>query len=482
MTARLTLMLLAAAAPLGVPGEVVGTAEVTMVPCTLERVSSEASCGVLLVPEDRSNPNGRTIPLRLVVLKATGSAVRADPIFGLAGGPGTGAARWAWVYAQEWDFALRSRDIVLVDQRGTGASGPLSCTEVAPEISAFSATLFPVDFIEACREHLAPQADVRHYTSVDAAADLDDVRRALGYGAINVWGESYGTRLALEYIRRFGVHVRTAVLDGVAPTSLKMPLYFARDSQNALDHVLAACEAQETCRTKFPDLGSRFSELLARLDQAPRVVRVEDEEAGQTAVTMGRAAIGYAVRGMLYGSNREWLPLLIHRATRDGDLSAFASYFSRRGSWPARDEALGMYLTIVCSEDMVQVDASEKRRATQGTFLGDTLVRQFEAACDRWPTRALDPGYFELPQSDVPTLLLAGEFDPVTPPAHAREVRRRFSRSALIVAKNAGHSAGSTPCGRQRIENILETGSAGADQECVLEGGLTFHYDGAPFR
>jgi pimeloyl-ACP methyl ester carboxylesterase len=241
-------------------------------PCAAEG-PNDAWCGTFTVFEDRQAGSGRQIPLHIVVLPSLSDQGRAAPLVFLAGGPGQGAAVMAELVGAAFARVRRHRDIVLVDQRGTGRSHPLDCPAGDDSLSAAFANEDEVlRLLEACLATL--DADVRFYTTSLAMDDLDDVRRHLGYEQINLYGGSYGTRAALVYLRRHGAHVRSVVLDGAAPTDMRLPLFSARDAERALGALLTDCDADEACRSAHPGLSGRVRALIARLDNHPARVRL----------------------------------------------------------------------------------------------------------------------------------------------------------------------------------------------------------------
>ena len=226
----------------------------------MDGVSVPARCGSLTVFEDRATGAGRTIDLTIVVIPAVSGSHEPDPLFFLAGGPGQAATDVADTVLARLAEVRRSRDIVFVDQRGTGGSGRMSCAlfERGPDEEASSESLqfdaFPLDDLRDCLAEVESVADPRHYTTPVAMDDLDDVRAALGYETINLYGGSYGTRAGLIYMRRHPERVRTAVLDGLAPVSMRLPSSMDADAQRALDRLFADCAADPGCREAFPDL------------------------------------------------------------------------------------------------------------------------------------------------------------------------------------------------------------------------------------
>ncbi len=238
-------------------------------PCTGDDAPTDAYCGTLSVFENRDTREGRKIDLYIVVLPALSRDAKPDPVFFLAGGPGQGAAQLARGLRDLFRRVQADRDIVLVDQRGTGKSHPLNCKSDSDSLADINEPdQTGLDRLKKCMAGY--DADLRLYTTPIAMDDLDEVRRYLGYDTINIYGGSYGTRAALVYLRQHEANVRAMVIDGVAPPDMRLPLFFARDAQRALDLLLADCEKDEPCRTRYPNLAVRVRTLLDRLDSETR--------------------------------------------------------------------------------------------------------------------------------------------------------------------------------------------------------------------
>jgi pimeloyl-ACP methyl ester carboxylesterase len=435
-------------------------------PCRLEGVGVEARCGRLRVFEDREARRGRELELRVAVVPALAASPRPDPLFILVGGPGQAATEAGAPLADALLAVRRRRDIVLVDQRGTGASHALTCESdserplaelLAPESGAEKA--------RACQAGL--DADTTRYATPVAMDDLDDVRAALGYEHINVWGGSYGTRAALVYLRAHAEHVRSVVLDGSAPFALRLPLHVARDAERALGLLYADCEQDRDCQQRFPEARRRFSELLDGLGSGGVDARYEHPRSGQPErLHVDRAGLAGVVRNLLYVPQLgALLPLAIEQATR-GDFGTFvaaADTFAR-----GVQISTGMFLSIVCAEDVPRFDDQEAEALTRGTFLGGEWLLDMRAECNAWPAAQLPEAYFEPVRSDVPSLLLSGNLDPVTPPSWGALVARDLSRSRHIVVPGGGHGVSSLGCVPNLIADFLETlAPASLDTTCV---------------
>jgi pimeloyl-ACP methyl ester carboxylesterase len=440
-------------------------------PCPIAGTEDEARCGTYTVYENRALGSGRTIDINIIVIPARSESPRPDPIVPLSGGPGgaatTGARGWSR------SSFRRERDIVLVDQRGTGRSNPLYC-EVAVEgdLQSYLDPAFTAEKFERCRERLEPLADLTQYTTPDFADDLHEILLALGYEKVNLTGGSYGTRAALVYMRRHPETVRTAVLNGVAPIAFRNPLYHAYESQKALEITFEGCAADPDCHAAFPNLEQEFDEIIERLEKEPAIVTMAHPETGeQITLSMSRYAFAEALRtSMYYLQMARAAPLLIHRAY-EGDYAFFVDLGLRNNMAIVDALAFGMLLSVTCPEDLSRIDEDDIPELTDGTFLGDDRVRNQLAACSVWPARELPDGYGEPVSVGTPTLLLSGTIDPVTSPRWGAEAASHLPNSLHLVVP-AAHGAGG-PCITSIRHEFLEKGSVeGLDTSCVSEISL----------
>ena len=435
-------------------------------PCTSDEGPGDAYCGTLSVYEDRQAQAGRRIDLQILVLPSLGSGEHADPLFFLAGGPGQAATKLVRPVREMFRQVLKDRDIVLVDQRGTGRSNPLDCR--AESHTLRDLTESDDAALARLRACLASyDADVRLYTTSIAMDDLDDVRAHLGYERINLYGGSYGTRAALVYLRQHPGRVRTMILDGVAPMDMRLPLFTARDAQRALDDLLADCEADAACGRDHAGLAGRLRTLLDQLEAAPPRVEIVHPRTGvaETVVVEARV-VASIIFGALYSPlTASLLPELISRAEEDDFQGLFALAFANDSD---ENMSLGMQLSIVCSEDAPRVTPDDVAREGAGTMFGDHLLSAQVKACEMWPRGRVDPGYYEPVVSDVPTLILSGEIDPVTPPAWGDAVARHLRNARHVVVPATGHGVVATGCGQQLIKQFIDRGTAeGLDTTCT---------------
>lgn len=467
-----SLLLLALAASVGCALAPDGE-RVRYEPCDLPGLE-EARCGTLSVPEDRGDPEGRTIEVHFAVLPARGAG-EAGPLFFLAGGPGASALGGAAWFAHDWDSLRERHDFVFVDQRGTGRSHPLECDLFGPpeDLEAYLGDFLPLDAVRRCLADLGDAADPRFYTTGHFVADLDEVRRALGYERINLYGLSYGTRVGLELMRRHPESVRAAVLHGLAPPDDPVPLGFPRAAQGALDGVLADCAAEPACRAAFPDLEARTEALFARLEEGPARVEIVHPATGEpVTVPLSRDLAAEAVRYLLYSAARAALLPAILWQVSEGDLAPLAEFalFSRRFLVAG---GTGLYLSVTCAEDLPFVDEAEALRLAEGTFLGAYRYVQQRDACRLWPRGDIPEDFRQPVRSGEPALLVSGARDPVTPPAHGERVAAGLARGHHLVVPGAGHDLQGLvggECVRDLIAGFLAAGSPdGLDDGCLSE-------------
>jgi pimeloyl-ACP methyl ester carboxylesterase len=447
-------------------------------PCRLPGLDEEARCGTLAVWEDRAARRGRKIDLNVVVLPALGSERAPDPIFYFAGGPGAAASENGLFLAQVKELRER-RDIVLVDQRGTGRSHPLNCDLYGPDSHAkegdpklLAGELFPPAQVRACRDRLARDANLGLYTTAPGMDDVDEVRAWLGYDRINLFGGSYGTRAAQVYLRRHPRSVRTVVLDGVAPVDELLPLHHAYAGKRAVDLLLAECAAQPACHAAFPKAAEELQAVMERLDRGVKV-RIPDRRAGGTVeVVASRGLVAEGIRFLMYGSTARTVPLAVHRAY-EGDLSQLVATAIDRRVDLDHALAMGMLFSVTCAEDIPYIDEATAARETAGTLLGDYRIRQQKRACADWPRGAVPPDVHELVRSEVPVLLVSGERDPVTPPEFGERVAARLPASRHLVFPRGAHGADS-PCAVGIVSAFVERGTtAGLDTSCVAQAAPT---------
>ncbi len=446
-----------------------------MAACTISgdipvKASVDGYCGTLQVPEDRSNPSGRHIGLRVAVVPAAAADAKPDPFFALAGGPGEASTSFfAWLpglYAE----VHATHDIVLVDQRGTGASNPLTLPPM-PDTSGLSAAEADARLSDWATTSLgALDADPRMYTSTVAADDLDAVRASLGYGQIDLYGTSYGGELAQYYLRQHPDRVRVAVLDGTTPLDMPVLELMAATSGHAMGMLLQRCAADAACHAAFPDLAQEWSTIVSAFDAG---IAITDPNTGQTGVAT-LAMIGPSIHNALMtGAAAAQLPLAIHLAAT-GKFDQVSQLVPPAGTSPAAGETLLMKDEILCSEAWARFDPAEVERNGAGSY-AVPFVRAWaeqEAALCRHLPRGVVPADDAAPvTTDIPVLWIAGDADPQDPPSNLSGVAAQQPNSRVVVMPAQEHVVGHLGCGPSVIAAFVDAGNVdGIDASCLSKG------------
>jgi pimeloyl-ACP methyl ester carboxylesterase len=428
---------------------------------------ADALCGIYQVWENREAKAGRKIGLKVVVFPARSSNPLPDPVFYLSGGPGAAATQGAGDYAE---FRLRqARDLVLIDQRGTGEPDKLSCRLGGDDLEGQLGELYPLDAVRRCRDTLVKKYDLARYTVDAAVDDFDEVRGWLGYDKVNLVGSSYGTRTAQIYLRRHPESVRTVTLWAAVPMDEPVVLSHAAGAQRSLDLVLGACAEDAACHAKFPEVRKDFQAVMDRLSQGPVEVEVTDPETHKAArVRLSRYLVADGIRLILYSSEAATaLPLLIHQAAA-GDWKPLGETAVTAQAWIDRILTRGLFFSVTCSQDIPFIDPAEVPARTAGSFFGDYRVRRQIAACELWPHGRIDPGEREAIHSDTPVLVINGERDVVTPPDFGRRASQFLTRSLHLAVPWASHED-EIPCVTDlAYEFILHGTTQGLDTASCL--------------
>lgn len=434
-------------------------------------VSVGARCGSLAVPEDPKEPGGAKISLAVAVVPAVATRAKPDPLFLVAGGPGQGAIEGYAPILGAFAGIRRERDLVLVDQRGTGGSNRLDCD--MPEAALETGDIPPGELRELARECLAAlPARPEFYTTSVAVRDLDAVRAALGYERINLYGGSYGTRVVQHYVRRHPERTRTVVLDAVVPPPLVLIPRIALESQAALDAVFARCEADAPCNDRFPDLAGQFAVLDARLRRAPAVIPFADPVEGTAEeIEVTRTHLVTMARMLTYSAHSaSLLPLVVHEAATRGNYGPLAAQAEMIGADLMEMIAMGMHHSVVCAEDAPRFDGAVDRAELARTYIGTQMLDAMSAICEVWPRGPVDPDFHEPLDSRVPALLLSGEFDPATPASYGAAAAAGFSNALHLVVPGQGHGQTRLPCVQRLIRLFIERGDvAGLDTACLAD-------------
>ncbi|MGH8106585.1 MAG: alpha/beta fold hydrolase, partial [Arenimonas sp.] len=385
-----------------------------------------------------------------------------DPVFMLAGGPGQSALESYPQLHQAFVDVIKKRNVILVDQRGTGKSNPLICKDASGKSAVGeNEDIAGLDlnkaraFAKKCADDTNKNADTRFYSTGYAIADLDLVRSKIGAEKINLYGVSYGTRVAQQYAKRYPQHTRTIVLDGVVPNSLVLGAEHASNLENALNLHFARCTADKICRERFGNPRQKLDALRAQLQKAPMIVNYSDPMSGEAKrEKLDSGSLAMVARMYSYSPlTASMLPLLLAQASQGngGPLLAQAQMMNH-----SLGDAImhGMQLSVICSED---VEELKEDPATANTLIGNSMIAFMKAQCEVWPhsKRAAD---FRAPlKGNVPVLLLSGEFDPVTPPRYGDAVAKFLPNGRHVLVKGQGHNVMPVGCGPKIFARFIDS-------------------------
>lgn len=427
--------------------------------CSLPGVDGPARCGRIAVPESRRLEGGREIELKVVVLPATGEPARRahDAITFLAGGGVMPATHYAPFLARVLQPLRASRDIVLVDQRGSGESNPLHCTLPSPifDRATYADRTRYVAAVQSCVQNLSSRADLRAYNTVEAMHDLDAVRSALGYAQWSIWGVSYGTKAARVYLRQYPERVRVAVLYGVVPLAFSMWTDIQASERRMLQAILDRCQADAGCRSRHPRVETELAQVLERLAASPHRFAAPAEDATLEGVIDHRAFLQLLLARLSSTRESATIPALISRA-HAGDLSGLTTGLDAR---PPPIPA-GVYHSIACSEERALWQAGDV------TVDGEWLAHERDA-CSVWLRAAHPDAFWTEVASDIPLLLVSGEDDHLTPPSYAERIAATLSGSKLVRIPNAGHGDINPCIGGLFVQALEAGGVADLDTGCI---------------
>ncbi len=440
---------------------------IALEPCHLDHISEAARCGWFEVPEDHAAPDGRKLKLRVAVLPAFKQPPEPDPIFVLAGGPGQSAVKVAALFRRILRIANRERDIVLVDQRGTGESAPLEC-ELDFDALAFDAAA-KAAAIDECLGDL--DADPRQYTTVNHVKDLEAVRAALGREQINLYGGSYGTRVALVYLREYPGSLRAVVMDSVASMQMRVGLEMGADAQLSLDQVFARCAAEPACAERFPDPAGTLARVMEDLAETTPEVEFDHPATGMPeTLVVDHRHLALGLRALLYSpDSQRLLPLLIEQA-QAGNFEPFIGLTTAQAEGILEMINPSLLLAVLCAEDLAGTGLDDVPARELDSFVGTAQVSEFLQFCAAWP-QPLAPMDWTTPVSDTaPVLFLSGALDPVTPPYRARQAAEGLANARHLEVAGGAHIVGALGCVPDLIAEFFDTADPQSlDASCIDE-------------
>lgn len=452
-------------------------------------IGAEVTCGYAIVPENRTADNGRTLRLLVTVFHSTSPNPAPDPVIFLQGGPGGQAVQLVTssfpIFVEPF---LGERDYITFDQRGTGFSQPeMDCEEldkiqrqdIYGNLTFDTRELAYQNAVQDCSGFLRAQGfDLTAYSTVESAADLRDIVKLLGYDKVNLYGASYGTRLALVTMRNHPEIVRSAVLDSVVPVETNLLLEIPESANSALSRMFALCAADSECNAAYPELEKTFWDLLAELDANPVTLTTSAYPIGTVTETMDGAYLFSVVTRLLKISE------LIHTApqtifrVRNGDYTtlALAQYLL-----PYEFDSIsqGLYISMMCREQVLTTTEEELNLAAEEIGAKNYVFRPFYgnfgkmfSACRSWGAEGPDLGEMDAVSSDIPSLVIEGSFDPTTPPMFGKQVAEKLPNSYYFEFPNQGHvPTGSdlTGCAEDVVLNFLRAPLSEPDRSCLDE-------------
>jgi pimeloyl-ACP methyl ester carboxylesterase len=428
----------------------------------------KARCGTLTRPLDPSGSVAGEIELRVAVVPALNLTPEPDPVLPIAGGPGQGSVQFYTAYSWAFEDVRRNRDILLIDQRGTGESASMDCEFDDDLVEGEYSTEKTVEYTRLCLEELP--YDPRFFTTSVAVTDIEAVRLALGYPALNLYGISYGTRVAQHFARRYPDSTRTMVIDGVVPPQIPLGPEIAIESQRAVDHVLARCAGDAACNERFPGVADDFKKIVAELRQAPVTINVPQPSTGRPEkVVFGGGELAAAIRLLAYHPNSvAMMPLLIHEAGKGNYVPLAAQYMM---TMIAMVDALslGMHNAVMCAEDVPFYDkAAIDYDKLAASYMGAFQLEALEAICSVWPAGPIDEDFHQPLSTSLPVLLLSGDADPITPPRYAELAAVELTNALHLIGKQQGHGQIGVGCTPRIIADFIAAAdSSGIDASCL---------------
>lgn len=438
--------------------------------------SIEARCGTLTRPLDPSGTEPGEIALRVAVVPALNLTPEPDPLLPIAGGPGQGSVDFYTAYAWAFETVRKNRDILLIDQRGSGESSTLNCAFDEDLIDGEFSTEQTIEYTRECLQQLP--YDPRFFTTSVAVQDIEAVREALAYPVLNLYGVSYGSRVAQHFARRYPKSTRTIVIDGVVPPQLSLGPEIATESQKAVDNILSRCADDEACNERFPNIAATFARVVAELKSAPVSIQVPDPSTGRPkAVDFGRSELAAAVRLLAYHPNSMALiPLLINEAGQ-GNYVPLGSQFMMTMISMRDALSLGMHNAIVCTEDVPFYDPDNiDYTGLEASYMGALQLDALQAICSVWPAGPIDADFKTPLATDIPVLLLSGDADPITPPRYADMAAVDLENATHLIGKHQGHGQVGVGCTPRLIARFIETADPLALDASCLERSFVMPY------
>jgi len=445
-----SLMALAGMMPAGADGTN-KTPPLTLEPCFIDGVKERISCASVMLPLDYSNPGGESIPVHVAVIPAKSAAPAADPFLVFAGGPGQAAGEFGFLIEAAFDDIRSDRDILLIDQRGTGKSHGLRCSFEGLEDSAQDFRLVA----EECRAEFT--IDVRHFTLENIIRDTDEIRELLGYQQLNLWGGSYGTKSISLYLKRYPERVRSIIVDGILPPDQSLFLSAPASAERALGKLVEDCKTQPACNTAFPNFREQVDTLVEQAANGELRYEGIDPVSGKyIELDIGFEMAVESIRSVMYSAEgTTLLPYVVNEATGGNLTPMLASLMN--SSAVSDSMYLGATMSLLCGEDVASIDAEAAAKAGEGSFARDSYYRIWSGHCSGWDyVRPAAADFFAPINSNVPALMLSGDLDPVTPPSLGDHWAKGFPNGRHITVKGTGHITSHAACMPKLLSEFID--------------------------
>lgn len=435
--------------------------------CYIEGLSDRLRCGYIIVNENPNEPNGQKINIHYAVIPAVKNIYPNQAFLAIAGGPGQSAIDNAPLFNNTFARIRETRDILLIDQRGTGRSNILKC----PEDKSVSPLLMNegnFDTIAETNKCLAAiDGDVTQYTSTAALKDFEAVRISLGYDKLHIYGISYGTRMAQLYMREYAEAIATVTLDGVVPMQQSV-LAIGLAIDRAVDLLISECENLSRCQQQFPSLRKALATIEVELMLSPVKAQIFHPMTGQpTEFLLTHDKFLSVIRLALYSpTTRVLLPYAIHQAGEENYQAVLGLYSL---TMEGIDIAMGMHASVVCSEDIHRL-STDLSTELETSYIGRTMFTELSKVCSVWPSTKVDETFSAPISNNIPTLLLSGELDPATPPDWAMLAMADMKNAKHLVAPHAAHGVAMQSCANRLVAQLVDEGStAELDGDCLKE-------------
>ena len=429
------------------------TSSLTLEPCFVKGIKTQVQCGKITVPENWQHNSEKTLDIHVIRIKAVAATAKKDPLFLLMGGPGQASSELAGGLSQIFSAAQKDRDLVLIDQRGTGKSSPLTCDDDDADMYGDISSDFAIDDVKTC---LATYRDIdlAQYNTNNAILDFEAVRKALGYEQINLYGISYGSRAAMVYMRDKPEALRSVILDGVVPPQVVVgPM--GEQAARAFDILIKQCSDNEACAAKYPTLYNDYQAIRAQLENQVIETTI-DHPITDKKITLridSKKFIG-TLRGQMYGRDaRLMIPYIISEFAKQ-NYKPFVGLMSLNED-AASKMYIGLTFNILCNEALPRATANLLAKERSNTFSGRHTLETFTNVCQYWPKFTPPANFADKIVSDIPTMLLSGELDPVTPPAWAEIALQGLSNHQHYIAKKAGHGLVTQTCAAKMVSQFI---------------------------